>query len=720
MADEIDVYQPCPCGSGKKLKFCCQAILGDMRKIGEMQAHHQPQMALAAIEALEKKNVPEATSRAWIKSTKALILAALHRDEDARKASEEAVQEAPELPKARVINAIGKLQEEGYPAAKRAIYDAFRAGIGAESFLKSQLAMLLAMRLLSQGSLMAAHQSLALAVSLDPDNKSAIEMYVRFEGNQSIPYPFRSHYLLAPFAGADELRPRFEQAMELTATACYSDAAKAFGSIARQAADQPEIWWNIALCHAWAAEEPLAVEAFKAAAANEKDPERAADCLLLSRLLQKANPATLIEQVEQSYRVQSVGKLLTLLDPQPLFLRLPEPEEEEDEGGPIAEYEVLDRDPKSVAAEGATLDSVPRALGQIGIFDADRETAQPAQVIVACTGRDKLPALLAQFEAIAGAEVEKSGEPEVSGTIRTEIAALLIPFHVPTGFPVAKAQELKRAQWARIIGEIWPNTAQEALGGKTPAEIASGPESGTALRAAALALDVHCDRFGYMLDLDAVRSGLGLPPVPPLDIALDSDLAPRSVLELRRLPFDRLTDPQLASVVTRCSRLGCATLSYRSLRAVLDRPALIEKADPSMIYMTLVGHCRTSQRSDEALEWIVKGKQAAKARKGTLENVMVWEFEELAQRQTHGDDPQIAEIANTLWNYYRPKLPAYGEMILGLLRELKIPGPWNMASGAVAGEGDLVGAATDPTSSLWTPGAETGGQTGQKLWLPGQ
>ena len=37
MAGEFDVYQICPCGSGKKIKFCCQAIIAEMLKVSELQ-----------------------------------------------------------------------------------------------------------------------------------------------------------------------------------------------------------------------------------------------------------------------------------------------------------------------------------------------------------------------------------------------------------------------------------------------------------------------------------------------------------------------------------------------------------------------------------------------------------------------------------------------------------------------------------------------------------
>src|SRR5580704_18751692 len=53
---ELDVYAPCPCGSGKKVKFCCAPILGDMAKVARLQAGDQPRQALQILEKLEKSH----------------------------------------------------------------------------------------------------------------------------------------------------------------------------------------------------------------------------------------------------------------------------------------------------------------------------------------------------------------------------------------------------------------------------------------------------------------------------------------------------------------------------------------------------------------------------------------------------------------------------------------------------------------------------------------
>jgi tetratricopeptide (TPR) repeat protein len=721
MAGELDVYQSCPCGSGKKLKFCCHEIFGDMMKIAEMQQHHQYQMALAALESLEKKPSKEAWSRAWVKTSKALVQSALHKPEEARRLVLDVLEELPGHPLATVINGLLALSAEGYPAAKRAIYEAFeiRARTGQNAYLTSHLAYTLAVMLGAKGHVLAAREHFALAVSFDPENEEAGEAYLELVGDTSIPYPVRSHFALAPFVGEENLRETYVRAAELASFGCFSDAAKTFGQIARQIPNQSWVWWNIALCHAWAAEDPLAVEAFKAAAANESDPEAAAICLLLSRLLHPPSDANRAERLTQEYRVQSVGKLLTLLDQQPRLVRGPlSPEDLDDEAHPAAWYHLLDRDPSAVRPDDLTAETVPHILGQVIVFDSDTKAEHPAKAIVATLGRDALSQLTQQFAEVAGTEVELLGEPTVVGYSRAETLPLMLPWRIPDELSPARTELLQKARWDKILNDIWPQTPQESLGGRSPTDAANLPEMQNALRASVLALDVFCEQSGGTLDQAAIRSRLRLPPAAPLELGPDDNPNLLSILHLSRLAFDRLTDEQLVSISNRITRLGHSRLSYQVIQVLLGRPALVAKVDVTRLYLMQANLCRRQFRSDEALEWLQKGKQEAKARKQPLESLVLLEMEELILRSVSPDDPKLSEIAATLWNYYRPKLPKAAEMIVNLLNQLEIPGPWNAGGPEMIESGALAAAGT-AAGGIWTPEAEASGPT-SKLWLPGQ
>ena len=56
MASQPDVYSPCPCGSGKKIKFCCSAVLGQLDKVARLHEAGQPDQALKSLDRLAEKN----------------------------------------------------------------------------------------------------------------------------------------------------------------------------------------------------------------------------------------------------------------------------------------------------------------------------------------------------------------------------------------------------------------------------------------------------------------------------------------------------------------------------------------------------------------------------------------------------------------------------------------------------------------------------------------
>ena len=46
----VDPYAICPCGSGKKLKFCCSDLVGEIEKIHRMIEGEQPRAALRHVD----------------------------------------------------------------------------------------------------------------------------------------------------------------------------------------------------------------------------------------------------------------------------------------------------------------------------------------------------------------------------------------------------------------------------------------------------------------------------------------------------------------------------------------------------------------------------------------------------------------------------------------------------------------------------------------------
>src|ERR1700733_1000142 len=105
----IDVYDLCPCGSGKKLKFCCAPIIDEMAKINRLQANDQPRQALAAIEKIEKSH----PDNPWVGTVRAEILMALGQIDEAQGILDDLLKRHPDHPQVLGRSALVQLLNKG-------------------------------------------------------------------------------------------------------------------------------------------------------------------------------------------------------------------------------------------------------------------------------------------------------------------------------------------------------------------------------------------------------------------------------------------------------------------------------------------------------------------------------------------------------------------------------------------------------------------------------
>ena len=118
----VDPYALCPCGSGKKVKFCCQSILPEMEKVERLLENNQPRMAISTLEKL----LPEHAGNAWVATAQGWALLADHKHAEAKTALAQFLRKNPDHPSANALHALAAFQSDGFPASKKAIHRAFR------------------------------------------------------------------------------------------------------------------------------------------------------------------------------------------------------------------------------------------------------------------------------------------------------------------------------------------------------------------------------------------------------------------------------------------------------------------------------------------------------------------------------------------------------------------------------------------------------------------
>jgi tetratricopeptide (TPR) repeat protein len=204
----VDPYALCPCGSGKKLKFCCSDLVGEIEKIHRMIEGEQPRAALRHVE----QTLARYPGRASLLDLKASLELSLEETDAARKTVEGFVKAHAESPTAHACEAL-LLAETGRAR------DAARSLQRALTYVERDMPLRVyeAMgavggALLEAGHVLAAQAHLWLHAALAPkEDTRSREVLAALHHYSGLPLLLRDQVSLRPVpdsAGSTALSPR--------------------------------------------------------------------------------------------------------------------------------------------------------------------------------------------------------------------------------------------------------------------------------------------------------------------------------------------------------------------------------------------------------------------------------------------------------------------------------------------------------------------------------
>jgi len=722
----FDVYSPCPCGSGKKLKFCCHALVAEMDKAQKFFENKQHRNALQTLEGLSKAH----PDNPWVMTLQASVHLEADEMVEANEILGNLIAAHPDHLLGIGLFALTSLAVHGLETARPSVYRALqrcpRAYPDLVFSLASSLARLMAVR--QRWMACRAHMVLALRSAPEQEREQAFYEMLEFDGDANLPYPFRGVHQLAIYQGDEETAQQAQKGLRLSAIGCWGPAARLYTKLADQHPDDPVLRQNAGLCRAWEGEELLASAALHQAAQLHTDSETAIELETIAQLLDRNNVTgdDVIEASAIRYQVQSLSKLLTLLDDQERFVRLPtpppSPENEAGENQAVAEFDVLDRSPtEETPGDEISADDLPEIIARVMVYEERGD--EPQSAYVSGWSGDVLDEAAGLFAAVAEDQVQRfeTDNPMTVSTAVQEVARWGSNRHFPQKTPFVLRRRLLSERWRDIIDNKWPNSPLMGLGGRTPLEVAEDETSRIPLAAAVSVLDTDGVVEKRHLDVPEVYKRLGL--APPARIAVDEQtpLNSLSVMQLLRLPIAELNDPQLKDVYRRAMLIQHPGLMDEVLREAASRPAFLDDLGPEAIkvYQTLMIIARDRGRHEEALEWVRKQTDLMKSADDTFQTGMVCELQELMLRLEDPSDPELKPLIRRLSENYIPKVPDLRERLHQLIDSYGVPtewlsdGPTEVASGIAGG--------TPPEQGIWTPD-ESGGTSGEpekKLWLPG-
>lgn len=731
----IDPYAACPGGTGKKIKFCCADLVGELEQLDRLLEGEQ---VTAGLEQVERQ-LAKTPGRACLLALRTKLQLATRRFAEAESGAAEFLAAFPANPlalgQAAVTEAVaGRVQEAA------GMFDKAREAAGKEA--GAELERIAAT--LVQVAAQTGHSGFAQGIVewlADAGLGSAEDrqMLASVVGSAGVPAALRPRAAWEPCSADSPWRFEFEVGLKAAAEWRLGKALTTFRSLKKVAADSPELFANLAkVCEllalpfeaaeAWStvarlrsADHDAAVEATGRAMAleTEADADR-------SPTIPFVRSAGTIPAAEAS------GDGLDLLDDR--FRK-----DGRFETAPFDRSEWVSRGavpPRSawrVYDAPATSDPPGRLVASVLVFG--RQTDREAEIVVQGFEPDVVAA-----EGVVGAILpvpfarlaDNARLPVVTPTqwlLATQFRAA--PPQAPAGGtppgqpgPLDLVLERQRAELWRRVEALWPDTPLPELLGKSPREALSDADG----RRRVEALLVEGEAAGRGPAVSAgwarMRSLLGLPAESPVVSAHPVDEVPP--MRWHRVETGGLESGELRALFLVAADAGFDLAAERAALALLARqdPApedryealafLEERAEGTVRKLELLAEMRaiaTAMKAGDGMLDVLELR--LRLQRGDQADVMRL-LEHL--RRDHGRDARIMEAVAGVLMEAGIDLPGLAAARAGGAS----PGP--TAAGPTGGMPGAPGGAAPAAGGLWTPG---GGQSaapqGEKktIWTPG-
>lgn len=698
----VDPYALCPCGSGKKLKFCCSDLVHEIEKIHKMIEGDQPRAALRHVEHTLKKK----PNRPSLLDLKATLELTLHQFEAAEQTIATLLEKDPKNPAAHAQQAILQCAQGDARGAVNPLQTALQ--LIDDSMPRRVLEAIGAVghALLLEGNVLAARAHLWLyqGVAGDEDNR-ALELLVRLNQAAGLPLLLREqHYLHEPPAG-HPCEDDHNRAQLFAARGQWRRAAQLFDKLCEGYSELATLHYNRALVYSWLGDLERCAAGLHEYACRDVPLDEAVEAEALAQLIDPELKEASVDVVRITYPITDEEEVTARLTRNPGFAPYDVTAEEfESEEGPPprAAYLLLDR-PAVARGEGITREQVPRIVGFISQYGRQTDRAERLELVLDRNEEfDDNRALLetALRDVIGEAESEvaegPSGAPEQTLSWR---------WHFPDDTPPKRRRQLLREETRAALLERWPERPRVALEGKTPKEAAGQPGMKVRTLASVLLLEQGTRNQRSPEVFAELRAQLGLPaagPIDPSGVELD-------VLPLGRVPrvdLSGASDDELAQLYQRAALAGAAGAVTHVGRELVRRPSLTGRMDVDEVYRRLI---TLEEDSAKAVQIVDEARRRAEQAGGSS---APWDLMELELHILEGAQEEATRVLDHIRTEHVNE-PGVAEHLYELFYAL----------GMIREDGQPMGPSPDatpepPQSEIWTPDSARQQAPAQKLWTP--
>lgn len=692
-----DPYSPCPCGSGQKLKFCCQDILPEMIRI-EKLIENQPSAAEKILDDLLSKY----DDKVFLVTHKAALLMSRQEVHAARDVLAGFLKRHPDEPLALLALADICLTVDGFANGKRIIHRAFQlVGKHFPSGV-ARLATRIAASMEAQQEVLSVREHLAMSVRMsDEQARGQVLMQLAyFESQRNVPYPLRGRFSLLPIELDDEALQKEElRARRVSRIGCWEPAAIIYSRLIKECPNHSGLWHNMALFQAWDGRSAEATAALKKSAELSDNYEERVETEALAQLLELERSDDTYSVHEVTLDVTSLTEAITVIEANKRFGEVKNRDQEEDEEDekPVREYELLSQE----LADPVSADNVPDVLADASLFDSEE-----GGVIKLVGTSDELPAAVEFVKKTLGNLVTNTSEAFSFSKIPMAYRQFDWKIHNPSGLSNAVIKKLDKDRLDQRLND-WLAAPLASLNNTAPQDAIAAKVPTYQLDAAVLVLDAVCVRLGLHFDLADIRQRLNLQDLEPLQPAADQPLTGLPLLQFHRLDTSSITDDQAIEFANRISLIGHHRLLQTATAELTKRPAALEEFGPVRAFLLQATTAREALDSAQVAKSFNAARDSVEDSPDAFRTKLELNIRELSFRLDDPEDPELPALLKNIRDQYFHKIPEIADVIQEELSH----------SGCL----HLMEHLTDSPKGLWTPDQVTAdASSSSKLWMPGQ
>jgi len=711
----IDPYAPCPCGSGKKLKFCCADLAGEIEKVQQMISGEQPHAALKHIEQLLVSH----PDRASLLDMRLSIELAMHEFKAARQTCDTYLAAHPKSASAHAQAAILVSATESGTQSIGPLQDALELLDDDMPIRVLEAIGAVGQALLMEGELVAARGHLLMYAAIAPEeNNRALELLLRMNMQAGLPMLMREYLLLAECPEDVSWSDQFVEAVRLSGRGLWRRAETIFGELREELGQEPAVVYNLALVRGWLGQPGPFAAGLHEYAKLEVPLDNAVEAEALAQLVDPTLEDPTLETIKITYAVNDLDALTEkLIADKRVEDYAIDPKEfgEEEATRPRGTYVLLDQPTPATGVDIARAD-IPCVEAFLCSFG--KRTDREARLEVTTDRGTRSENALSILKEVAGDTLGEQIEEEVVAEKSISDESLSWRWRLPNDTPPDHRRILLAEQRREAILEHWTTAPRAALHGKSPQEAAGDADQQMALLASALIIEqAAVDPAELPLFAD-LRKQLQLPTPETID-PTGADLEHLPLARIPRTDLSKLQDAELAELLNRTILMGATVATLVVAEELVSRPELAEGVDVVPAFRQLV---RLEPNHLQAFEWIAKARTWSEKNEKSVAEWILMEMELAIER---GEGDRLQSLLNEIRDNHISE-PGVADATYRLLASAGLVdpnGPTGMPPTSPPGAQAPGAAVPPPASGIWTPGdsppaAEAEGEEKPAIWTP--